>query len=98
MAMCSSQVTSQVNPLNLEVDHIRSLRLHENLTMVRMLSAPFRNDRVDISDEEVLTAWEYLFTRARTVLNIDLIGPNDDMELRSVLFQLLVKEFPYIGN
>lgn len=87
-----------VSPIDLGVDQIRALGLLDNITMVRLLSAPFRNDVV-ISDEEIYVAWDCAVEKAQAILGIKLFVPTTEVaELRNILFQLLAKEFPYAGN
>ena len=87
-----------VSPIDLEVDQIRSLGLLDNITMVRLLSAPFRTD-VKISDEEIYVAWDHAVGKAQAILGVNLVvSTTEAVELRNILFQLLAKEFPYAGN
>ena len=87
-----------VSPIDLEVDQIRSLGLLDNITMVRLFTAPFRND-VRLSDEEIYVAWDHAVGKAQAILGVNLVvSTTEAAELRNILFQLLAKEFPYAGN
>jgi hypothetical protein len=60
-----------------------------------IFSSRLRKQDGNLSKETILSVWEKIVEKARRVLDIDLVGPDDPDGLKEIIYRLIAKAFPY---